>query len=336
MKRTPLLRRLAAHSTFIAALAGAFALLSPPVGQPAYAADYPTKPVRMLVGAAAGSSGDVFGRILADQLGNLWKQSVVVDNRPGAGGVIAIQALLAAPPDGYTVLLSAGSYLVVTPFTQANLPYDVEKDLAHIAMVAELPLVLGVAASVPARTVPEFIAYAKANPGKISYGANTPGTFPHLGSELFASKAGIKLTYVPYKGSAAAIQDVMGGRLDMVVEGMQALTPGLKGGSLRPLAVTSSRRMPQLPDVPAAAETVPGYAAVGFFCLVGNAKMPAEITQKLNEYSRQALARPETSQRIIDAGADTRSMSAAELTEFVRSERATWGPVIKSMGFATR
>ena len=330
MKRNPLLSRFAARCA--AAMTMALALLS----QPASSADYRSRPVRMLVGAAGGGSGGGFGRILADQLTSLWKQSVVIENRPGAGGILAIQALLAAPPDGYTVLLSAGSYLVVTPFTQKDLPYDVEKDLAHIALVAELPLLIGIASSVPARTVPEFIAYARANPGKISYGANTPGTFPHLGGELFASKAGIRLTYVPYKGSAAALQDVMGGRLDMVVEGLQALTPGLRSGALRPLAVTSARRIPQLPDVPAAAEAVPGYSAVGFFCLVGSAKMPEALTQKLNADTRQVLGRPETTKRITDAGADTRALSPAELAEFVRGERAVWGPVIKSMGFATR
>ena len=324
--------RLVARCAVACTLTTALALAS----QSAFSADYPTKPVRMLVGAAAGSSGDVFGRILADQLTTLWKQSVVVDNRPGAGGIIAIQALLAAPPDGYTVLVSAGSYLVVTPFTQPSLPYDVEKDLSHIAMVVELPLVFGIAASVPARNMTEFIAYAKANPGKITYGANTPGTFPHLGSELFATRAGIKLTFIPYKGAAAAIQDVMGGRLDMVVEGMQALVPGLKSGALRALAVSSSKRSTQMPDVPAVAETVPGYAAVGFFCLVGSAKIPEAITQQMNEDIRKVQARPETVKRMSDAGGDSRAMSPAELADFVKSERATWGAVIKSMGFATR
>ena len=301
--------------------------------QPAAAEDYPSKPVKMIAGAAAGSSGDILGRVLAEQLTGLWKQQVLIENKPGAGGVIASQAMLGTPPDGYTLLLSAGSYLVITPFTQRNLPYDVEKDFAPIAMAAEVPLVLGVSSKLPVNNLAELIAYAASNPGKIHYGANTPGTFPHLATEYFLQSAKIQMTYVPYKGAAAALQDVMGGRLDMVVEGVSAFAGAIKSGALRPLAVTSARRLPSLPEVPAIAEAVPNFAAVGFFALVGQSKLPDAIIKKVNDDVRQVLARPDVVAKLADLGFYPRPMSPAELGAFVEHERGVWGPVIKRTGF---
>ena len=317
--------RRVAHAIVVAAL-----LTAPWVS----AADFPQRPVKVIVGAAAGSSGDVLGRIVADQLTSTWKQQTVVENRPGAGGVIAIQALLSAPQDGYTLMVSAGSYLVITPFTQKNMPYDVERDITPIAFLAEVPLVFALRASHPAKSLKDFIAFAKANPGKISYGANTPGTFPHMATYYLGTQAGIDITYVPYKGSAAAIQDVMGDRLDMVVEGVSALIGAIKGGTLRPIAVSTVRRLPPLPDVPAAGELVPGYSAVGFFSLIGGAKLPDSIVKSVNEDVRQVLARPDVVTKLGDLGNYPQLLSPSELAATLRREREIWGPVIKRMGFA--
>ncbi len=297
------------------------------------AQEFPSKPVRMIVGAAAGSSGDILARLLGEYLSVAWKQSVVIDNRPGAGGILASQALLSAPADGHTLMLSAGSYLTVTPFTQKSLPYDVERDFAPIAMAAEIPLVLGVSPNVPAANLKELIDYARKNPGKIEFAANTPGTLPHLATMYLLHSAQVEMTYVPYKGSAAALQDVMGGRIGMVVEGVSALSGAFKSNALRPFAVTSAQRLSILPNVPAASEQVPGYAAVGFFAFIGPARIAESIIKKVNADANQIVVRPDVAEKLAATGNFPRPMSPAELAGYLHEQRGVWGPVIKRLGF---
>ena len=303
---------------------------------PVSAQDFPARPVKFVVGAAAGSAGDVVGRMLADNLGSIWKQVPVVENRPGAGGIIGGKAVLGAPPDGHTLFVSAGSYLVITPATTANMPYDVEKDFAAVAFLAEIPLLIGVNPKLPVRTLQELIAYAKANPGKVNYSANTPGTFPNFASELFAQRAGISITFVPYNGAMAALQDIMGDRLQMAVEGVSAFTGAIKAGQLRPVAVTSSGRVASLPDVPAVGEVVPGFAAVGFYSLMAHSRVPEGIIRKINADVRQVLSRPEVSSRFAELGNYVKQMTPEETVAFIRKERTTWEAVIKQMGFTPR
>ena len=300
----------------------------------AHAADFPAKPVRFITGAAPGSSGDVLARVLGDALSPMWKQAAVIENRPGGGGVIASQATLNAPADGYTVCICAGSYVTITPATTANMPYDVDKDFTPIAFVAEIPLVIGARPDLPYQTLPGLIAYAKANPDKVNYAANTPGTFPNLAMEYFSGQAGIKMHFIPYKGSAPALTDLLGGRLDLVVEGGGALGGAIKGGQLRPLAVTSSRRDTSLPDVPAVAETIPGFSAVGFFVVLASAKTPEPIAAKLSEDFRRVLARPEIGAKLAETGNYVRPMTRPEVAAFIRHERQVWGGVVKRLGFS--
>jgi len=302
----------------------------------AHAADFPSKPVRFVTGAAAGSTGDVLGRVLADQLSTLWKQPTIVDNRPGGGGVIASQATLAAPPDGHTVCICAGSYVTITPATTANMPYDVDKDFTPIAFIAEIPLVIGARPDLPYKTVSELIAYAKANPDKVNYGANTPGTFPNLATEYFSQQAGIKMRFIPYKGSAPALTDVMGGRLDLVIEGVAALGGAIKGGVLRPLAVTSTRRDPTLPDVPAVAETIPGFSAIGFYVVLAHGKTPEPLAARLSEDFRQVLAKPHVAAKLAETGNYVRPMTRPEVSVFIKREREIWGAVIQKLGFTPK
>ena len=298
--------------------------------------EFPSKPVRFITGAAPGSTGDVLARVLGEALSAGWKQAAVVDNRPGGGGVIASQGVLGSPADGHTVFIAAGSYVVITPWTVANIPYDVDKDFKPIAFIAEIPLVITARADAPYRTVQELIAYAKANPGKVSYAANSPGTFPNLATEYFAQQAQVQLLYVPYKGTAAALPDVIGGRVDLLVEGVAAVGGAIKGGQVRPLVVTSTRRDPTLPEVPAVAESIPGFAAIGFFAAFVHGATPEPLAAKLSEDFRQALARPDVGKRLADTGNYVRPMTREELTAFVRKEREIWGAVIKRMGFAAR
>jgi tripartite-type tricarboxylate transporter receptor subunit TctC len=305
-------------------------------GGAASAQDFPSKPVRFMTGAAPGSSGDILARVLGDAVSETWKQPVIIENRPGAGGAISSQAVLSAPPDGHTVFIAAGSYLTITPATTANLPYDVDRDFTPLAFITEIPLVIGARTGAPFRTLPELIAYAKANPGKVNYAANTPGTFPNLATEYLAERAQIKLTFVPYKGSTAAMQDILGGRLDVAVEGVAAYAAAIKANQLVPLAVTSERRDPTLPDVPAVAETLPGYSAIGFYAALAHAKTPEAVARKLSADLRAALAQPAMAKRFSDLGMYVKPMTREEVAAFIRKEREIWGGVVKRTGFAPR
>lgn len=310
-------------------LAALFLLLSAAAG----AQEFPSKPVRFITGAAPGSTGDVLARVLGEHLSGVWKQPAVIDNRPGGGGVIASQAVLGAPPDGHTVFVAAGSYVTITPWTLKNVPYDVDKDFAPLAFIAEIPLVIGARMDAPFKSLGELIAHAKANPGKVNYAANSPGTFPNLATEYFAERAGVKLHYIPYKGTAAALPDIIGGRLDVIVEGAGALGGAIKGGQVRPLAVTSTQRDPTQPEVPSVAETIPGFAAVGFFAALAHGKTPEPVARKLSDDFRAALAQPAVAKRLAETGNYVRPMSREEVTAFIRKEREIWGAVIKKMGF---
>jgi len=307
-------------------------LLALALASTASAQDFPNKPVRFIAGSAAGSTGDILARVLGDQLAAAWKQPVVVDNRPGGGGIISSQALLAAPADGHTVFIAAGSYLTITPATTKSMPYDVDHDFTPLAFIAEIPLVIAARPGAPFRTLQELIAYAKANPGRVNYAANTPGTFPNLATEYFAEKAQIKLTFVPYKGTAAALQDVLGGRLDLAVEGVAPYGPAIKAGQLIPLAVTSERRDPTLPAVPAATEIVPGYSAVGFFAALAHGKTPEELSAKLSADVRAALAQPALVKRYADLGLYVKPMTREETGAFIRKEREVWAGVVQRTG----
>jgi tripartite-type tricarboxylate transporter receptor subunit TctC len=298
----------------------------------ANAQDFPNKPVKFITGAAAGSSGDILSRVLAEHVSAKWKQPVVIENKPGAGGLISSQALLAAPPDGHTVFIAAGSYVTITPATTANLPYDVDKDFTPLAFLAEIPLVITARAGTPFKTLRELIAYAKANPGKINYAANTPGTFPNLATEYFSEKAGIKMTFVPYKGTAAALQDILGGRLDVAVEGVGPFAAAIKAGQLVPLAVTSDRRDPTLPNVPAVAEMLPGYAAVGFYTALAHAKTPEAMSATLSADIRAALAQPAIAKRYAEMGMYVKPMTREEVAAFIKREREIWAGVVKRTG----
>ena len=314
----------------------ALALASPAAIAQTAPADFPSKPVKLIAGSAPGGTGDVVARALGEALSTLWKQSVVIENRAGAGGSIAVKALLDAPGDGYTLLVAAGSYLTIAPFTQPDLRYDVERDLTLVGFMAEIPIVIAASAKLPFRSIADLVTYAKANPGKVTFAANTPGTFPHLATELFARRAGITMTHVPYKGSSEALSDVLSARTDLVAEGLGALAGGIGSGGLRPLGVTSARRMPSLPDVPTIGESVPGYSAVGFYAVVAPANMPAPLARKLNEDINRVLSRPDVSKRLADLGNYVRVMTPEELNAFVKGERDTYGPLVKQLGLSVR
>jgi tripartite-type tricarboxylate transporter receptor subunit TctC len=292
---------------------------------------FPARPVKFINQAAVGSATDVVGRLVADQLAQRWGQVVITENRPGAGGVIAAQAAAQAIPDGHTFFFAAASAFVIAPHLHASLPYDPERDFAPTGFVTEVPLIIGVRPSLGAQSLQELLAIAARAPGSIEYAANAPGTFPHLAAELLARRAGVKLTFVPYKGAAAGLQDLAAGRIAVLVEGVSGISGALSSGQLRPVAVTSTKRLPDLPQVPAASESLPGFTAVGWFALFAPARTPAGVLEKVHSDLRFVLGQSELVSRLRALGSYPRYMTREELGEYVRNERSLWGSVVREL-----
>src|SRR5712671_7916529 len=296
---------------------------------PAIAQQYPTKPVRVLIGYAAGSSTDIVGRVMADRLGAHWKQSVYVETRAGAAGNLAADAVAKAQGDGYT-LLFAQNGLAISAAAVPNLPYSAERDLVALAPVAATPHILIVAPDFPAKNVQELIARAKAEPGKLSFASSGVGNSDHLCGELFNLMAGISAIHVPYKGGAPAATDVMGGRIAYYFAGMPVGLPLHKAGRVRALGVTSKARFVGAPDVPTIAEQgLPDYEATlwqGFFA---PAAMPAELGAKISADIQATLAAPETREKLQGAGVSLFESNQAQFKRFFPAEIEKWRAVVK-------
>jgi tripartite-type tricarboxylate transporter receptor subunit TctC len=297
---------------------------------------YPARPVKFINPAAAGSATDVVGRLVADQLAKRWAQAVITENRPGAGGVVAAQSAAQAAADGYTLFFAAASSFVIAPHLHRSLPYEPDRDFVPVGFVTEIPLVIAVRASLPAQSLQDLLALASRTPGAIEYAANAPGSFPHLAGELFARRAGVKLTFVPYKGAAAALQDIAGGRIAMIVEGVSGISGALQSGQLRALAVTSDKRLPDLPDLPAVSESLPGFTAVGWFAMFAPAKSPLAVIEKVHTDLRTVLAQADVIARLQALGSYPRYMTREQLAEYVRSERALWGSIVRQLDLKTQ
>jgi tripartite-type tricarboxylate transporter receptor subunit TctC len=307
--------------------AGAAAL--PMVSRAAAALDYPTRPVRIICGFVAGLIPDVAARMIAQALSARLGQQVIVDNRPGAGTNIATEMVVRAEPDGYTLLvLTSSNATNATLYT--NLKFDLVRDLVPVATTFRSALVLTINPAVPVNTTPEFIAYAKANPGKINYASPGVGTLPHVAGELLRAMTGIDIVHVPYRG--AYLPDVLSGRVQAMFSSISTSLDLIVQGKLRALGVTSDGRADVLRDVPAIAETVPGYAAYIWDGIAAPKDTPAEIVATLNREINAVLADPAMRSRLISIGADPLVMSAAEAATFVVDETAKWGKVIREAG----
>jgi tripartite-type tricarboxylate transporter receptor subunit TctC len=302
----------------------------------AHATDYPARPVKIITQGAAGSGPDVIARIIADHLGRAWGKQVLIVNHPGGGGVIAAQTAATADPDGYTLYIPTITTFVIMPEIQAKLAFDLDRDFVHVGFVGETPMMVAVAPSLGVDSLSDLIAFAKKRPGEILYAANNRGSLPHLTGELLRSRSGIQLTFIPYQGAAAGLQDLIGGRISMIVESVGALAGAIQGGSVRPIAVASSARVPNLPNVPTVAETIPGFAALGWFVLMAPARTPEAIVRKVNEDLNKILARPDLRQRFQELGAFVRPMSPAQTAEFIAKEQQVWRPLVRQIGLATQ
>jgi tripartite-type tricarboxylate transporter receptor subunit TctC len=298
-------------------------------GTPAAAGDaYPSKPVKIISHAPAGNGPDVIARVVADRLSKLWGQQALIINRPGAGGLLAAQAAVAAEPDGYTLYQAITSSLLILPVTQP-LPFDMQRDLVPIGFMGEQPFLIAAAPSLGVSTLAELIALARRQPGKILAASAARGAMPHLAAELFRARAGVDITLVPYPSTSQGLQDLMGGRISVIFESLAGLKGAVEAGSLKALAVTSTTRLPNLPDVPTVAEFVPGYAAGGWFVLMAPTHTPDTIVRKVNHDLAAVLAEPELKQRFETLGTYPRPMAPAETAAFIRAEQEVWQPLAR-------
>ena len=300
---------------------------------PSHAQSYPVKPVRYVVAFAAGDSPDIVARLVADRMSRLWDQQMVVENRVGAGGTIAGAAVAAAPPDGYTLFHCNIASSAIAAAVYPKLPYDPLRDFAMVSRIATTANALIVHPSLPARSVADFIGYAKTHPGKLSYGSPGVGTSPHLSMELLKSIAGINIVHIAYKGAMPALADLMGGQIPVMLANLPALLPHIISGKIRALAVTSAKRTSQLPSVPTMIESgVPDYVVTSWYGMCAPAGTPPPVLEKLHADLTRILQAPDVQQRLADLVIDVAPTSRDEFTAFIRSEIARWARVVKDAG----
>ena len=293
-------------------------------------ARYPDKPVKIFVGFAAGGGTDVAARILAQKLTETLGQSVVVENRPGVSGMIATETVAKSVADGYTLMMGSQTTLAVAPTLYRKFSIDAARDFTGVAMAGVSPLVLVVHPSVPAQSVRELIALAKARPGAINFGSGGLGTTPHMAGELFSIQAGIKMVHVAYRGEAPAINDLLGGQLQLIFANLSAVIGNVKAGTLRALAVTSAQRAATAPEIPTIAEAaLPGFDAATWFALVAPAGTPREIVLRLNTEVTRLVDQPDTRQRFADLGMTIDAGPPEALDAYIKSELGKWSQVIK-------
>jgi tripartite-type tricarboxylate transporter receptor subunit TctC len=291
---------------------------------------YPNKPIKMIVPYAAGGPTDVLARVMAQKLGDTLGQNVLVENKPGASGIPGTDAIAKATPDGYTIGLSTIGPLAVNPSLLSNVPYDTLKDFAPVMLLARSYSMLAVHPSVPANNMRELVALVKANPGKYSYATGGVGTTQHLSGELLSNVAGIKMLHVPYKGEGAAQTDLLGGQVHMMFTSTIVANTHVKAGKLRAIGVASAQRLPSIPEVPAIAETYPGFEVTAWFAMVAPAGTPEPIVKRLNDGLQAVLKTPEVVKKLEDLGALPAGGPPSDLTALFRTELPKWRDVIRT------
>ena len=295
----------------------------------AQAPAYPVKSVRLLVPSSPGGGTDILARVLAQKMSETFGQQFVVENRPGAGQVIGIEAVARSAPDGYTLLMAA-SAIVINEVLYAKPPYDTLRDFAPVTLGASLPNILVVHPALPVKSVSELIVLAKTRAGQLNYSSAGSGTSPHLSMELFRLMAGITLTHIPYKGSGPATIDLLAGQVQLSMPNVLTALPHIKGGKLRGLGVTSGKRATGLPDIPAIAETLPGYEAIQWYGILAPAGTTRDIVGKLQAEIARILVLPEVRDRLAADGADAVGSRPDEFAAYIRAELAKWGKVVKT------
>ncbi|MBT2302355.1 tripartite tricarboxylate transporter substrate binding protein [Variovorax paradoxus] len=294
----------------------------------AFAQAYPNKPIRLVVPFPAGGATDLFARTLSQKMGEKLGSTLVIDNKPGAGGAIGSDLAAKAPADGYTLLLATTSTHAIGPAINARLPYDTVRDFTPIAHVGDAPSIMLVPNSSPAKTVREWIAYAQKNPGKLNYASSGNGTIVQLTAELFKSQAGVFVTHIPYKGTALAIPDLISGKIDVLFDSLPTGMPHVRDGRLRALGVTTLKPSPLAPELPAIAEVLPGFESNTWFGLYGPKGLPADMTARINKAANEALADPEVRDKLSKLGIAPTTGTPAQLANMVAQDAAKWKKII--------
>jgi tripartite-type tricarboxylate transporter receptor subunit TctC len=315
--------------TFLHLAAGAAVL--PSVSHTAKAQAYPSRPVRIVVGFAAGGPTDIIARIIGQWLSDRFSQQFIIENRPGAATNIATEAVVNAPPDGYTLLLASTSGAVNATLYE-KLSFNFIRDIAPVAGIVRVPNVLEVNLSIPVKTVPEFIAHAKANPGKLNFVSGGAGTSAHMAGELFKMMAGVNMVHVPYRGSAPALTDLIGGQVQVMFDALPSSIGHIRTGKLRALALTTAARSEALPEIPTVGDFVPGYEATSFFGIGAPKNIPAEIAERLNKEINVGLADPQMKARLADVGGIVLPGSRADFGSLLAEETEKWAKVVKFSG----
>lgn len=294
---------------------------------------FPSKPIRVVVGFPAGGPLDQHARLLSDKLQTVLGQPIVMDYKPGAGGTVGAQDVMKAPADGHTLMVANTGVMAINPALYPKLPYGTLKDFTPIARTAMQPLALLVNNNVPVKTLPEFISYAKANPGKVNYGSAGNGGISHLVPEMFKIATGTHMVHIPYRGSAPAFADLMGGQVQFMAESIPQAANYHKQGKVRALAVTSKTRNPALPDTPTAIESgLKGFEVVGFYGFLAPAGTPKDVVAKLSDAFQQVMANPEVRERMVTQGADPAFLGADDFAKFLGGELPRWAAAVKASG----
>jgi len=299
----------------------------------AFAQPFPSKPIRIVVPFPAGGTTDVLARAAAQKLSDSLGQPAVVDNRPGAGGNIGAELVAKSPPDGYTLLMGTVGTHAINPALYPKMPYDHIRDFAPVILVAGVPNVLVVNPALPVNSVQELVAYARANPGKLNFASSGSGTSIHLSGELFKTAAGLSMTHVPYKGSAPALMDLIGGQVQLMFDNLPSALPQIRAGKLKALAVTSRERAPALPDVPTIAESgFPGFEASSWFGLLAPAGTPPPVIATINAEVAKWLASPDAKEKLLAQGANAAGGTPEDFARHITAETAKWQKVVKESG----
>lgn len=322
--------RLSRRAACLAGAAFAAALIAPLAAQ---ADDYPSRPIKLVVPGTAGGGMDVIARVIGDKIGASLKQPVVVENKAGAGGNIAVDYVAKSPADGYTIIIGQTAHFSINPYLYSKLPFDTEKDFVPVVLLAESPNVMVVGAQSPYKTLADVVKAAKESSEGLALATPGNGTVSHLTGELFQKAAGIKFTHIPYKGAAPALTDVMGGRVPVMLSSVPTALSQIKAGKLRPVAVSAVKRSPALPDVPTIGEQgYPGFDAGTWYGLLVPTGTPPDVIKKLNAAANEAIKLPDVREKILAEGGDVVGGTSEEFTAMVKADNAKWSKVVKDSG----
>jgi tripartite-type tricarboxylate transporter receptor subunit TctC len=310
----------------------AFALVVLFLSATAMAQPWPSKPVKFFVAGATGSAPDIIARLIGERLTQIWGQQVVIDNRPGAAGNVGTAAAAKAPVDGYSLLFGQAAPLAMNQHTFKSLPFDPEKDFAPIVSLGISPMMVAVNTDLPVKTIADLLALAKAQPGKVNFGTSSQRNIPHFTGEMLNIIGGVKMTHVPYKANTQASAEAISGLVQVYIDGVPPMTAHLKSGRLRVIATSAPRRLPNYPDIPAVAETLPGFELSGWFALLAPTGTPAEVIAKVNQDANQVLKQPDLAARFEGMGMYEPGGPPERLAAFLRAERENYGRIVKATG----